>query len=108
VVQSFDGKSGQFLSSFGAAGDGPGLFNKAKGIAVDSLGHLYVADAMQDAVFIFDDAGRFLLAFGGSGEGPGGLSLPAGVGIDEHDRIYVADSMHGRVQVFDSVAEAAP
>ena len=98
-VQIFD-SNGNFISTFGKHGDGSGDFSKPKGVAVDSEGNIYVADAQFDAVQIFDKEGRLLLAFGDTGRGKGQLILPAGLFIDKQDKIYVADSYNNRIQIF--------
>jgi DNA-binding beta-propeller fold protein YncE len=103
-VQVFDRK-GNPLASFGRLGDAPGDFDKPKGIAVDSGGHIYVVEGLNDLVQIFDADGRLLLAFGGSGNGPGQLWLPSGIAI-VNDIIYVADAANRRVQMFEYVKEA--
>jgi sugar lactone lactonase YvrE len=73
---------------------------------VDSEGHIYVVDALFDAVQIFDRTGQFLLAFGQSGVAPGRFWLPGGLCIDATDRIYVADSYNQRLQIFQYLPEA--
>jgi sugar lactone lactonase YvrE len=79
-----------------------------KGVAVDSRGHIYVVDALFDAVQIFDRRGQLLLAFGGRGTGPGEFWLPNGLFIDSQDRIYVADSYNQRIQIFEYVGGDEP
>ena len=69
-------------------------------MALDSEGHVYVVEALFDAIQIFDGAGRYLLGFGERGPGRGQFSLPGGLFIDPQDRIYVGDSYNRRVQVF--------
>jgi sugar lactone lactonase YvrE len=91
---------GRRLGAFGHAGDGTGDFAKAKGIALDSEGHIYVVDSLFDVVQVFDREGRLLLVFGGSGRDAPSLWLPTGICIDEKDRIYVSDSSNSRVQVY--------
>ena len=89
-------KRGHFISTFGKHGNGSGDFSKPRGIAVDSDGNVYVADALFDAVQIFDKDGRLLLAFGKTGRRNGQMILPAGLFIDEQDKIYVADSYNNK------------
>ena len=89
-----------FISNFGAAGDGPGHFSRPKGVATDSEGHVYVIDALFDNVQILDNTGRLLLAFGKPGSGRGEFWLPNAIHIDDRDRIYISDSYNKRVQVF--------
>jgi len=97
-IQSFD-LEGHFQSSFGTHGDGSGHFSQPKGVASDSLGHIYVAGATIDRIQVFSQAGEFLLAFGSEGSGPGQFLMPAGLAAQD-DMIYVADSYNSRVQVF--------
>ena len=44
VVEVLDRESGKILSTFGRAGQYPGEFDQAHGIAVDSKGNVYVAE----------------------------------------------------------------
>ena len=103
-VQVFS-PDGALLQSFGRPGDGTGDFGAAKGVAVDSEGHVYVVDSLFDVVQIFDESGRFLLSFAGTGRDDGELWLPTGVCIDRQDRIYVADSGNSRIQVYQYVRQ---
>jgi DNA-binding beta-propeller fold protein YncE len=103
-VQIFD-QRGHFISMFGKHGDGSGDFSKPRGIAVDSDGHIYVADALFDTIQIFDKDGKLLLAFGNTGREKGKMILPAGLFIDEEDKIYVTDSYNNRVQIFQYLKE---
>ncbi len=94
---------GEFLSSFGQPGDTFGTFAKPKGgVAVDRQGHVFVCDALFDAVQIFDAmGGQALLSFGGdNGTKPGQFWMPSGIYIDQQSYIYVADTYNRRVQVF--------
>jgi ATP-dependent Lon protease len=76
--------SGQFQCAIGSPGDGPGSFNRPKGVAVDRLGHIYVVDALFDNVQIFDDQSRLLLNWGEAGSAPGQFWLPNGIAIAAH------------------------
>jgi DNA-binding beta-propeller fold protein YncE len=97
-VQRFD-RMGEFRSVLDlSGGDGPGTF-RLKGIAFDSEGHLYLADALSNVVLATDLAGQLLYYFG-AGAGVGDFLLPAGVAIDRHDRIFVVDSYRRRIQTF--------
>ncbi|MFB3814938.1 MAG: 6-bladed beta-propeller [Terriglobales bacterium] len=105
-VQIFDPQGG-FRGTFGKAGTSTGTLYRAKGVAVDSEGDIYVADAAFETVQLFDREGRLLYYFGGTGTGPGQFQLPAGLSIDQQDRVYVADSLNRRVQVFQFTAAPA-
>lgn len=45
---------------FGSEGIGPGLFNDARSVAVDAVGHIYVAEYQQRRVQIFDQSGKYI------------------------------------------------
>jgi DNA-binding beta-propeller fold protein YncE len=103
-VQIFDYK-GRFKLAFGQFGDGPGMFSRPKGIAVDSEDHIYVADAGFNNIQIFDYEGRVLLAFSGYGQERGHMILPAGLFIDDDDVIYVSDSFNERINLFEFLGD---
>ncbi len=60
-------KEGRFISHWGATGSGPGEFRGAKAIAVDKAGDVYVADAGNKRVQVFDGNGTFKREFGNVG-----------------------------------------
>jgi DNA-binding beta-propeller fold protein YncE len=70
---------------------------------VDSEGHIYIVDALQGNIQVYDRAGQFLLPFGGNGKRGGEFNLPSGIFIDASDRIFVSDTYNRRVQVFQYV-----
>lgn len=100
--------SGEFIASFGALGDSPGEMPRTKGIAVDSEGHLWVADAYLDQVALYDETGNLLISIGGRGSGPGQFSFPAGVSAHPDGRVAVVDSLNRRLKVFRVVASTSP
>ena len=53
--------NGTYQSRFGSAGDQPGQFSNANGIAIDSQNMLYVAESSRVSMFTTD--GRFIRAF---------------------------------------------
>jgi sugar lactone lactonase YvrE len=73
---------------------------RAKGIGVDSEGHLYVVEGLSGLVQVFDRDGNLLYYFGQRGTGLGDFQLPTGLFIDHKDRVFVVDSYNRRVQVF--------
>jgi streptogramin lyase len=52
-------KSGEWLTSWGEPGDGPGEFNTPHSIAVDAKGNVYVADRGNRRIQVFDGNGKF-------------------------------------------------
>jgi DNA-binding beta-propeller fold protein YncE len=83
----------------------PGDFARPAGLAVDQEGNLYVADALNNRIEIFDGDGKFVSMFGKAGDGPGYFARPKGVAIDSDDHVWVVDGMQDRVQVFNHDAQ---
>ena len=104
-VEIFDA-DGQFISTFGRAGDGPGYFARPKGVALDSDGHIWVADGMQDRVQVFNKEGRLLIAFGGHGLMPGQFQGLVAIAVDNKDRVFTTEIAPGRAQEFQYVTDA--
>ena len=53
-------KNGNWLSSFGTPGNGPGEFNTPHSIALDAQNRVYVADRGNRRIQVFDTQGRFI------------------------------------------------
>ena len=104
-VEIFDA-DGNFLSTFGKNGDGPGYFARPKGIAVDGDGHIWVADAMQNQLQVFNRAGQLLTYIGGPGHYPGQFESLVGVAIDKDNRVFTSEQYPGRVQQFRYITDA--
>lgn len=104
-VEIFDA-DGNFIRTFGKAGDGPGYFARPKGIAVDADGHIWVADAVQDRVQVFTQEGQLLIHMGGHGLLPGQFSTVAGLTIDKNNRVLTSEQYPGRVQIFRYITDA--
>jgi DNA-binding beta-propeller fold protein YncE len=104
-IEIFDA-DGQFIKTFGKAGDGPGYFARPKGIAIDSDDHIWVADGFQDRVQVFNKEGRLLTYLGGHGNLPGQFAALCGITIDKNNRVFTSEQYPGRVQQFRYVTEA--
>ena len=102
--------AGTYITAWGCAtattgcspGSGPGQFNIPRGVAVDSSGNVYVADAGNNRVEKFTSAGTFITAWGSFGSGNGNFSTSRGVAVDSSGNVYVADASNNRVQKFTS------
>src|SRR5438094_5149791 len=57
-VGKFNNK-GVFIKSWGSRGNGPGQFGTVRAIAVDAPGNVYVADAGNKRIQVFDNNGTF-------------------------------------------------
>jgi DNA-binding beta-propeller fold protein YncE len=76
------------------------MFDKPKGVAVDSFGNVYVVDSGWSNVQIFNRKAQVLLFFGGRGPIPGMMKNPTAIAIDRKDNIYVADYLNHRVEQY--------
>lgn len=65
-VAKFD-KDGRFITHWGSTGKGPGQFMGVKAIAVSAAGDVYVADAGNKRIQVFDGEGKFKSEFGNVG-----------------------------------------
>ena len=103
-------RDGRFLFQFGGFGVAwptagykatwkPGLFNLPDGIAIDDRGDIYVADAMNQQVHVFNGQGSYLRSMpkypwtqiGKGGGGRGGGMLPTALTV-RGDYVYVCDA----------------
>jgi DNA-binding beta-propeller fold protein YncE len=82
----------------------PGEFRYPSFIAVGPNGALYVSDALNSRVQVFDRDGRFVQQMGRNGDGPGTFARPKGVAVDSEGHVYVADAAFNNVQIFDDQA----
>jgi hypothetical protein len=80
-------KDGHFVKSWGQTGTEQGQFNKVHGIAIDNAGLLYVADAGNKRIQVFDTDGNFKAQFGGVGV-PQAMCITPG----QHQYLYVSNS----------------
>lgn len=104
-IEIFDA-DGQFISTFGKAGDGPGYFGRPKGVAIDGDGHIWVADGVQDRVQVFKKDGQLLISFGGHGLLPGQFQGLVAITIDKQNRVFTTEIFPGRAQQFQYVTDA--
>jgi hypothetical protein len=65
-IAKFD-KDGKFIKQWGSTGAEPGQFNGAKSLAIDAQGNVYVADAGNKRIEVFDSEGTFKTQFGNIG-----------------------------------------
>ena len=103
TVQNFDSFiTASHLISFGGYGRYTGQLDYPSDVAVNSTGHVYIADTRNDRISIFDSDGQYAGKFGESGDGDGQFGGPVGIAIDSDDNIYISDVFNNNVQVFDS------
>lgn len=88
----------------GGADGGPTAFFRVfpTSIGVDSLGNLYVLDAGNYTISVFDRAGRHLRSFGRQGEGPGELGFPSDMAVTPDGAVAVYDFARRALVRFDA------
>lgn len=83
-----------------ASGDAV-LFGPILGMAVNSVGHLFVADWNSESVHVFSDAGGLIGIVGSRGEGPGEFERASGIAIGRDDTVFVWDGQNDRLSAFE-------
>ena len=71
-----------------------------RGIAVDSQGHVFVADTGNKRIAVFDSDGKYITEFGTAGLDPGQFDEPVGVAVAEDGTVFVTDTWNQRIQSF--------
>ena len=77
---------GDYITSFGSPGRGPGQFVVPHSVRVSKDGRVYVADRENDRVQVFSEDGAFLQEWTD-------FKCPMGVHIDAEDTVYVTDQV---------------
>jgi sugar lactone lactonase YvrE len=110
-IQKFS-PSGEFITKWGSEGSGDGEFRfygyngdtasqGNHGIAIDSVGNVYLADTSNNRIQKFTSDGVFISKWGTEGSGDGEFNYPLGLAIDKNNNLYVVDSNNFRIQKFD-------
>jgi DNA-binding beta-propeller fold protein YncE len=90
--------------TFSEFGSGPGQNIRSEFMSIYD-GRLYMADAGNHRVDVFDLSGRFLFDFGGHGTGDGQFNNPEAAKVNSIGEVFVADLKNNRVQVFDKAGK---
>ena len=105
-VQKFS-KDGKPLTMWGQYGqpspdlpESKSYFWGPRGIAVDSQGHVFVADTGNKRIAVFDSDGKYITEFGTAGLDPGQFDEPVGVAVAEDGTVFVTDTWNQRIQSF--------
>jgi len=85
----------RFSRYIGDFGYGRGALLSPLGIAGDADGRLYIADAGNGRIAVYDDYGNYLYQFGAAD-----LSRPAAVAISSYGSVWVADKDTRRLYAF--------
>lgn len=101
-IQKFD-RQGNFLFQWGSHGREPGQFVRPQCLVVDENDHIWIADACNHRIQVFDatgDEAKLLRIWGEHGSEPGQLSYPYGLVLDDRGHVYIAEFGNHRVQKF--------
>ena len=101
-IQKFD-PLGNFICQWGSHGTRPGEFLRPQGLFIDPEDQLWIADASNHRVQIYDlttPQPTFVRQFGSDGTGPGQLRYPYTIDMDDEGLIHVCELGNHRVQKF--------
>ena len=90
-----------WLLTFSEYGSGKGQNMKSEFMDIRN-GRLYMPEAGNHRVNVFDLDGNFLFDFGGLGNGPGQMNNPESAKFSSDGKLYVADLKNDRIQMFDA------
>ena len=88
----------EFVTAWGEKGSKPGQFRDPTGIVVAG-DEVFVADARNARIQVFDTEGNFKRQFGKSGDGVAEFGRPMNLAVAGGE-LYVADYWHDRIAVF--------
>jgi DNA-binding beta-propeller fold protein YncE len=94
---------GKWLSEIGfGPGSNPGQFSGPRDARVNSKGDIFVSDANNYRIQVFNHEGEFLRMFGQKGRGEGQFLRGHGLEFSpDQKRLYIVDVDNNRVAVFD-------
>ncbi|MCC7338509.1 MAG: SMP-30/gluconolactonase/LRE family protein [Pirellulaceae bacterium] len=102
-IQEF-APDGQFIRCWGSQGSEPEQFSRPQALLFDQQGLLWVADACNHRIQVFDVSGtttpRLERIWGTCGSLPGELNCPYGMDFDHEGNLLVAEFGNHRVQRF--------
>jgi DNA-binding beta-propeller fold protein YncE len=90
-----------WVLTFSEYGSGKGQNMKSEFMDIRD-GRLYMPEAGNHRVNVFELGGKFLFDFGGLGNAPGHMNNPESAKFSSDGRLHVADLKNDRIQVFDA------
>ncbi|MEI6212852.1 MAG: 6-bladed beta-propeller [Desulfuromonadales bacterium] len=76
------------------------VLNMPSYVAIDKDDFVYVTDAMNFTIRVFDAQGKYVRSLGQVGDSPGSFARPKGVAVDSEGHLYVLDAIFGIFQIF--------
>ncbi|MBW3596333.1 MAG: SMP-30/gluconolactonase/LRE family protein [Planctomycetes bacterium] len=101
-IQKFT-PEGEFVLQWGGHGEEPGQFIRPQNLAIDERDQLWVADACNHRIQVFDVSGdepKLARVWGEQGAEPGQLCYPYDLALDGDGHVYVCEFGNHRVQKF--------
>jgi len=92
--------TGQLVTAWGGRGSALGQLARPRGLCLGPDGLLYVADACNHRVQVFDRQGHLVRIIGRPGHGAGELMYPYDVALSADGDVYVVEYGNHRVQRF--------
>jgi streptogramin lyase len=89
----------------GTSDEGPSAFGKVVGVALDPLGRVWVADALQHQIQIFAPDGKHVRSIGRQGSGPSEFQGIAGMDWGPDGNLWVLDAGNSRFAVYDTAGK---
>lgn len=78
--------------SIGNETDEQFMFYKVKAVEIDSKDNIYVLDAGNRRIQMFNDSGEYVQTIGKRGQGPGEFENPTDIFLDKEDNLHVLDN----------------
>jgi DNA-binding beta-propeller fold protein YncE len=95
----------QIAKRWGGRGNEPGQFMRIRSLCFNAQDQVFVADACNHRIQVFDTHGNLLRIIGEPGTGPGQLQYPYDVAIAPDGSFYVCEYGNHRVQRFSAEGE---
>ena len=99
-IQKFD-SAGKYICEWGGHGTEPGQFLRPQALAIDEAGQLWVADACNHRLQVFDTSQtppRLVKIVGGEGTGAGQFRYPYGIWLAPDNTLLVTEFGNHRIQ----------
>ncbi|MCA9133651.1 MAG: SMP-30/gluconolactonase/LRE family protein [Planctomycetales bacterium] len=106
-IQEFD-PAGKFIRAWGSQGSQPGQFSRPQALLFDSAGLLWIADACNHRIQVYDVQGanpQRVACWGTPGSEVGQLQYPYGLDFDRDGTLLVAEFGNHRIQRFSPQGE---
>jgi sugar lactone lactonase YvrE len=107
-IQKFDAQ-GRFVCQWGGHGSEPGQFLRPQALALDPAGQLWVADACNHRLQLFDTREtppKLIRVIGREGIGPGEFRYPYGLWLANDGSVVVAEFGNHRIQKLTPAGES--